>query len=146
MGQAVAIVALIRIAGGVASPVTKAIRLPVAVRFTVRVDAGIAVRVGTAAALIDAVVLAEVVNVTCGIGMTGAIQLAGVTCKAAAAGVAGAARGAVASLRGSGNEPPVVASAPASGGALDGGPVLRQQAGQGKQQASHAIHLLVGTS
>jgi hypothetical protein len=37
-----------------------------------------------------------------------------------------------------------LARAPAAKRALSGGPVRRQQAEQGKQQASHAIHLLVG--
>jgi len=144
MGARVVRIAVIGITGAIASPVTRAIRQPVAVGFTLQADVGIAVCVAVAIAFIDAVVPAEVVKATCAVGMTGSIRVAGVNWIVTAAGVAVAAHGAVAGLRGGGDEPPVVDRAPAARRALGGGPVLRQQAEQGKQQASHAIHLLVG--
>jgi hypothetical protein len=116
----------------------------IVVSFTLRVDAGVAVRIAVAVAFIEAVVMTEVVKAASAVGMTGAVRVAGLYWIVAAAGVAVAGPGAVASLRGGGDEPPVVARAPAAGRALGSGPILRQQAEQGKQQASHAIHLLVG--
>jgi len=88
--------------------------------------------------------MTEVVIASCAIGMTGAIRVTGRNPIIAAAGLAVAADWAVAALRGGGDEPPVLAGAPAAKRALSGGPVRRQQAEQAKQQASHAIHLLVG--
>jgi hypothetical protein len=86
----------------------------------------------------------EVVIATCASGITGGVGVACLICIAAAAGMAVDTGRAVAGRPCGGDEPPVLARAPAAGRAPKDGPVRRQQAEQGKQQASHAIHLLVG--
>jgi hypothetical protein len=93
---------------------------------------------------VEAVVVTEVVIATCASGMTGGMGVAGLIWIALVPGVAVATGAAVAGRRGGRDEPPGPARVPAAGRALNGGKVRRQQAEQGKQQASHAIHLLVG--
>ena len=137
-------VGIIGTTGAMAIPLIWAIRRQVAVCITVRVDIGIDVRRAVAVGFISAVVVAEVIQTTCVVGRAGAIHVASADCMVAANGVAMAAYRAVAGLRGGGDEPPVLARAPAAGRVQNGGPVVRHQAEQGKQQASHAIHLLVG--
>jgi hypothetical protein len=117
---------------------------PEAVPIPVRIDVGIVVRVAVSVSFFEAVVVTEVVIATCARRKTSGVRLAGPTWIAAVAGIAVATGRAVAGRGCGGDEPPVLARAPAAGRAPKDGPVRRQQAEQGKQQASHAIHLLVG--
>jgi hypothetical protein len=132
--------------GAIAIPVARIIGRPEAVPIPVGVDVGIAVRVAVSVSFFEADVVTEVVIATCASGMTGGMGVACLIWIAAAAGTAVATGRAVAGRRCGGDEPSVLARAPAAGRAPKDGPVRRQQAEQGKQQASHAIHLLVGSS
>jgi hypothetical protein len=105
---------------------------------------GVAVDGPMSALVCVGVYVTEIVVIAVVVDMP-AVRVGAARCVAAVGwiGLAVAAQVAVAGLRWGGDRSPVLARAPAAGRALSGGPVRRHQAEQGKQQASHAIHLLV---
>jgi hypothetical protein len=133
------VIGAIAVAGLAAILVVRAIRGLVAVRVPIPKGVAVAACVAVVVRIVEVAVVTAVIFHPVRAGASGAGRV-GVT---DSMGVAVTARGTVTDLRGGGDEPPVLARAPAAGCALSGGPVRHQQAEQGKHQASHAIHLLV---
>jgi hypothetical protein len=105
-------------------------------------EVGVTISIAVVVSVVVAAVVAAVLFLPAGVGRSGPGRVGATVSK----GVAVATYGAVAGVRSGGDEPPVLVRDPAAGRVLNGGPVRRQQAEQGKQQASHAIHLHVGAS
>jgi hypothetical protein len=105
----------------------------------------VAVVVGLAEAVVvtTLVTRTEAVTVVRAVAAVAAPRIAAAVHGVAVVWVGVAAAAAVASFRGGRHEAPVMAHAPAPVHAPSRGPVCRQQAEQGEQQAGHVIHLLV---